>query len=586
MKAVDFYKLQRAIQDRLVGSIVSGFPPAPILSVKSGTPQKLIWLGLSAACFLLVVVVARIGYGALDSSIALHSGLALPLYLGLTFGICFGLVQAYAVSVRERALPYAAGIYLFPACLLDARSDQFKVYDTQDLSSVDAQGSAIRVAFAGGHQFVFPLAPGSNAQDVIAEINSARDRAMHAKATEDPGELVGVDPLHNPRFSSPVGPRDPYPVRLPPWGTLGWALAAVLAVVLGPAIWMLRNSGSDGTMYARATQANDSAAYREYLAHGQRHKDEVRDVLLPRAELRDAEKAGTVDALLDYKAKHPSSKIAGEVAQSIRAAMLAELERAKAKGTLVALQEFEKRYPEHGVGPELAAAKHAVFARELDAYRKRTPNKDKAVLPLVERLFAFAEKSGPKVEIRFRKKKSESIGRADQSIAKSPSFMGEVSYVSKYFDDKHSQKREQALGAALSQKLDAGLSPELFDFQIGPPVPADAEALPEVKVPTVFVTHTADWSGHQYVAGRPRGAYVGVSFPFEVVFVVPGDPKPFKYKLDVVKQPNLGKLREEEPMPQPGQAEESVYGAMGDDAFDQLAHRFLGLFLKPEKAEK
>src|SRR3712207_7567980 len=49
--------------------------------------------------------------------------------------------------VRERALPYASGVYLFPACVIDARSDQFKVYDTKDLSNVDVVGGMIRIAF-------------------------------------------------------------------------------------------------------------------------------------------------------------------------------------------------------------------------------------------------------------------------------------------------------------------------------------------------------------------------------------------------------------------------------------------------------
>src|SRR5690606_11178074 len=47
MKAVDFYKLPRSIQDRFVGSVTSGFPPAPILVQKGGTPTKLLWLGLA-----------------------------------------------------------------------------------------------------------------------------------------------------------------------------------------------------------------------------------------------------------------------------------------------------------------------------------------------------------------------------------------------------------------------------------------------------------------------------------------------------------------------------------------------------------
>src|SRR6185437_11944379 len=134
-----------------------------------------------------------------------------------------------------------------------------------------------------------------------------------------------------------------------------------------------------------------------------------------------------------YKADHPASKIAPEVAISIRAAMLVELEKAKQASTLAALDEFAKHFPDHGVEPELRDAIHAVYARELDTYKKRspTPPKDKGVLPFVERLFAYAEKHGPKVEIRFRRKKSESIGRADQYVAKTPSFMGEVSYPSR-----------------------------------------------------------------------------------------------------------------------------------------------------------
>lgn len=154
MKAVDFYKLPRAIQDRFVGSVMSGFPPAPILVVKGGTSQKLMWLALSAASFVVLLVVTRLGYGDLESILSLHSGKVLPVYLLLVFGFAFGLVQAFARVVRERALPYTAGVYLFPACLIDARDDQFKVHETRDLTSCDVVGSAIRVGFAGGVTFL------------------------------------------------------------------------------------------------------------------------------------------------------------------------------------------------------------------------------------------------------------------------------------------------------------------------------------------------------------------------------------------------------------------------------------------------
>ena len=583
MKAVDFYKLPRAIQDRFVGSVMSGFPPAPLLATKGGTPTKLVWLGLSPACFVAIVVVTRLGYGSLDSALAHHTWRALLLYGALVFGIAFGLVQAFGRGVRERALPYGAGIYLFPACLIDARSDQFKVYWTQDLSGVDMVGGAVRVSFSGGTHFSFACADPAQAVGIVAEVQAARDRAMHAKATEDPKELVAVDPLHNPRFSSPVGPRDPHDMRLPPWKKLGWVASLAVCAIIAPTLWASRNSGSDKTMYARATQANDTSSYRAYLERGAKFKEEVANTLLPRAELRDAERTCTVDALLKYKADHPGSKIAAEVAVSIRAAMLLELEKAKAAGTLAALDDFAKHFPEHGVDVELREAIHAIYARELATYKQHTPTppKDKAVVPFVERLFAYAEKHGPKVEIRFRRKKSESIGRADQYVAKTPSFMGEVSYPSRQFDEKRSTRREGILGKVLAARFDAGLSPELFDVGMGAQVSGDAETLPEVKVPTLFIVHTAEWSGHSYVSTKPRGSYVGILFPFEAVFVIPGDAKPIKLKADVMKQAALALLKEEDLLP--GPAEEKVYETMAAEAFDSFGNKVLGLFFAKEK---
>jgi hypothetical protein len=580
MKAVDFYKLPRAIQDRFVGSVMSGFPPAPLLAAKSSAPSKPKWLALSAASFVALIVLARLGYGALDSALSLHSGRALPLYLLFVFGFAFGLVQAFARVVRERAYPYTSGVYLFPACVIDARDDQFVVYPTSDLSRVEAQGSGVRLVFPGGVDFVFPLGKASAAKAVVTDIEAARDRAKHAIETEDAKELVAVDPLHNPRFSSPVGPRDPYAIAHPPWGKLGPVVAGVIAVLLGPTLWGLRNRGSEAKMYMIAFNMNDTASYRQYMAHGEKYAEDVGGILLPRAELREAERQGTVDALLEYKKNHPNSKIANEVAASIRKAMLAELEKAKAAGTLAALQAFATRYPEHGIQPELTAATHAVYARELDAYKKKSPSKDKGATSFIERLFAFAEKHGPKVEVRFRRKAPTTMERADQYILKTPSFMGVATYPSRFFDDKHAVPREAALGKNLATQFGAGLAPELFQFEVGPLV-TDAD-LPEPTVPTLFVTHVAEWSGHNYTSTRPRGSYIGVIFNFDASFVIPGDPKPFKFKTEIFRHAATQVLNNpDEPMLAPGQAEEKVYATMSDDAFEQFGKRFLANFFAP-----
>lgn len=583
MKAVDFYKLQRAIQDRFVGSVMSGFPPAPLLQKKGGTPKKWLWLALSALSFVMVFVVTRLGYGALDSGLSLHSWRALPLYVLFLFGFVFGLVQAWTLRVREQALPYGSGVYLFPACLIDARSDAFAVYDIKDLVGADARGSSVRVLI-GGKEFVFPVSDPETANRTVAAIHDGKERTAKALATEDERELVSVDPLHNPRFSSPVGPREAYGIARPVWNTFGWLLALGAAVLVAPLLWKLRNDGSDKTMYARATKANETQAYRAYLARGVAYTDQVEHFDLPRAELRDAVKAGTVEALLAYKTAHPQSRISGELGGEIRAAMLGELEKAKAKNTLLALGAFAAQYPEHGLAPELNDAVHAVYTRALEGYRQHAPTKDKAALPFVEKLFAWAEKKGPKVEVRFRRKKSESLGRADAHVAHTPSFAGEVSYPTHYFDDKHDQKRQEILGAVLASRFDTGLSAELFDFVMGSPLGQDADALPEVQVPTLWITHGVEWSGHSYAATRPRGTYVGLIYPFDATFVIPGDPKPFKFKFDVFKQAPLNLLKEsEEPLPI-GQAEEKIYDVMSQEAFDTYGRKLLAhFFAEPGK---
>ena len=582
MKAVDFYTLPRAIQDRFVGSVMSGFPPAPILASKGGTSTKTRWLLSSAVSFIALIVCARLGFGDLESSLSLYSAKAIPLYFLFVFLVGFGLLQAFARVVRERALPYSAGIYLFPACLIDARNDQFKVYETRDLTTVEVQGTAMKIAFAGGASFLFPLVNPAAGQEVVAEVQAARDRAMHATATEDPKELVAVDPLHNPRFSSPVGPSDQYELKRAPWGRIGAVIAAGIAIVFGPSIWALRNRASDNKMYGRSTQVNDTPTYRLYMLHGSSHKGEVGDILLPRSELRDAVKANTVDALLKYKQEHPGSKISLEVQAATRSAMLAALEKAKEPGTLEALTDFDKRYPDNGVGPEYSAAVHAVYTRNLDQYRQKAPTKDKNASAAIERLFSFAEKNGPKVEVRFRRRANPTLERADQFILKTPTFMGVVTYPSRFFDDKHDTTREATLGKTVATAFDSGLAAELFDVSVGAVVPEGE--LPEPKVPTIYITHGVDWQGANYTSTRPRGSYIGLNYIMEAVFWIPGDLKPYKYRQEFAKAPPLQVLHTDNgPGPGPGEAEEKVYETMSTDVFDQFGRKFLANFFAAGK---
>ena len=178
--------------------------------------------------------------------------------------------------------------------------------------------------------------------------------------------------------------------------------AAALGVALAAPIFYLRNAGSDGELFAKANRARTSEAFRAYLERGGRRKD-VKEILLPRAELAEAEKQGSVDAIEKYDAAHPNSQIKSEVAASLRKAMLVELNRTAEKGTVTALLDFKKRHPQKLVEPELGQAVHAVYKTSFDGYRKEASSYAN-VGAFVRKALAYCEQKGPAVEIRFQRK--------------------------------------------------------------------------------------------------------------------------------------------------------------------------------------
>lgn len=565
----DFYKLPRVVQDRFVSATGSVFSPVPIAVRYGGPKTGIVWLGATLAGVIVVLATFLVGFGSLDSGLAIHGAAAILAYLAGFFAMAMGVLVYLAYAFREKKLPFRAGVYVFPACLIDARTKSLRVFPLGDATNI--------AAIPGGARIVFPR----GAFDVDADpaamerLNAARVEAPQALGRGDPNELVTLDPLYNPRFSSPVGPRDPYTLALPIWAKLPYVIAGVFGLVLAPTIWALRNFVSDGKMYKAAVAADSVASYNAYLARASRYKDEISTVALPRAELKVAEAKGTPEALIEYQASHPGSKIQGEVDVAMRAAMLATLEKAKADGTLASLHAFAKKYPNHKIEPELKAAIHAVFTRELEAYKAKAPAKDKAVVPFVERLFAWAEKKGGKVEVRFRRKPVKSLFRADEFLQKTPTYNGEISHPSKYFDAKHQSAREAQVGAQIVERFDKGISEELFEYALGAEVVDDAP----VTVPTLRITYLPEWSTHTYVSKNPRGSFVGIIFQFEVEFLIPGDAAIFKWKNDIFKGAALGVLKENEPIGQ----EEKVYEAMAQEAYKTFLTRLFALWFPPEK---
>lgn len=571
MRTVDFHALSRAAQDHFVDATTGAEPPPPLLVIEGAPSGHRVGWGAAGVGLVGLVALGLVGFGDLDSGLAIHGVAFAALWVALVALAAFGVLHALAGDRENAVLPWKPGVYLFAHALVDARRYTLRVFDVDALERVEDAGAGLRVTYAG-ESFTFP-GDAERVSRAKAAIEDARARGP----ASDPKARASHDPLAEPRVSSPLAPTEPRRRTVPAWARGRIPIAAAVGAAIGLSLFRVRDVASDDRMFAAAKTKDDVASYRAYLKRGVRHRGEVEGVLLPRAELRLAVRDGSVDAVAAYAKAHGSSKIKGEIDAALRKALLAELDEAKKAGTLAALKAFAKRRPDHGLDDELKAAKHDVYAAALAKAKAQSNDKDPQVAAFFARLLAWAEAHDePKVEIRLRLDPSTTLGKADKVVTKQAMFNGETSYPTRYFDAKKIAPHQESLAKALVARLSSAFPAELIAPAVSATFADDDVAT--IKVPTLFVTHHADWTGTAYASNKPRGVYVGVQWSFRTAFVIPGDPKKLEGKsahprnvpLDVV-----GKYAKIHPQV-PGDPERAIYDAMTAGAFEAFSTRFLG----------
>ncbi|MFO0679866.1 MAG: hypothetical protein U0169_25305 [Polyangiaceae bacterium] len=580
MKDVDFFKLPRSVQERFAGSVAGTFVPHPILARRGGLTTPRTWFAIAGGSTAALLVLYALGHGSLSSPLAIQGAPFAVVYVVLAFVATFGFGRGLALSLEGSALPYTRGLYLFPTALVDARWHPLKVAplsDVEILPTLSKTGGLVAKVVSGG-TFEFAPPKEGSVDDQRAAIERARANSAAAEAAGDPNVLVELDPLFEPRFSNPIGARESLKKTGPAWAKFVVVGSVGVGLAVGVLVWFVRYVTADDRLFVKASAVNDPAAYRMYLEKGSRHRDDVVGILLPRAELREAQAEKTVTAVETYVRTHPNSRIQKEVDAALRAAMLDELARATEKKNLVSLREFEKAHPNHGVGPELARAIHAVYERALADWKSKVGSKDAALVQFVTRLFAFAESKGPNVEIRFQRKPSTLWKAADGHIAKYPTFLGSVSYPSVYFDAIHEKKRMEALGPSLVTGLTEAFPRELVAFTIGAPVISEDGTLPTVTVPTLFVAHRAEWSLLTYTLPNPRGIIGSIGFTFDTTFALPDDAKPYKGKYEFNVMPMMDVFKAEKRDAAYNAPEERTYQAMAESAQKKFTTKLLASF--------
>ncbi len=575
MQKNNFYEFTRPVQERFIGSVNGTGMPTPLLERRGGPSLPLPWLGLSAFGVVLLIALFPVGLGVLESRLAIQSVLFLVLDVGGVAAIVMGVMKVVSAMREVKALPFRPGIYVFPIGLVDAREYVLKVYPLAEISGVEQTASEV-VLTAEGARFAFPQASPEEVSAGAARFAEAQKHLSQAMSTREslrPGALAGIDPFHG--AASPFVPNKPLLREVPLWAKVPWAFALGAGVVVGLFVWMIRNNVGDRRLYAAALERNDVEAYEAYLARGTKYKDEVKRVRLPRAELRLAEKAGTVDAIEEYIKTHPGAAIPDEVQAARRVALLKALDKAREAGTVTSLKDFDQRHPRHGLDGELKKAIHQVYVNALEKYRSQAAPKDPDTLRFVEQLILLAEQKGPDVRIRFRHKASKTLDKADGLVTKNKFFNGTQSFPSRHFDGARLASRDTELLGAVAQRFADVFPKDVLFLQAGEAIKEEGP-LPAFPVPTLVVEHQVEWAGGVVTSTNPRGVFIGAGLLFEATFRLPGDTaKPLKTKLADWRAPDVTNLKGE------GKPEEKLYDQMAKNCFDNFTKRLLGMLFRP-----
>ena len=567
MAKVDFWALERPVQERFVACTEGAAAPAPLaIRPLARDPRTLAYAAFGVLSLLGGFIALRVGFGDLDSRYAFAPATFIALYSACFALAAAGFFMAAARYVKAYSVPYYPALYLFPIGVIDARSPQFVVHRIaeQTEASFDPTRSSLRIELDGTH-FEFAATDAAQAEQAVTTVLALRDRLASSGPVSAAREQSLVDPLLDNGFKNPFAPAEPLRKALPGW-TKFWPLVALfLGVLLGGAAFLVRNHLSEARLYAAARRADSSEAYRTYLARGGRNPD-VNALLLPRTELRDAERGDNVAGIEHYLDTHPDSPIKVEVDAALQKALFKELSVAEAAGTLSALKEFSTKYARYPfLVRSIERAIDVRIERALQQLKPALAPNQARLLPFMQRLLRYTVKNGPRVLVRFQRKPTETLVAAEKSLRQSAYFSGESTLPGQYFDDAHQAPREAVMAAALVSEIASHFPRDLVDPQPGPALESAAD--PKPTVPTVLITYHTELSG-SFPSRKPRLALSGIGVLTRITFDIPGDSESLVFKLSVWRAPDLRTITDTSTAAE-------LYESMAAEAFKRLTKKYL-----------
>jgi len=573
MQVVDFFNLERSLQDRFVEAAAGSVPPAPIAFKAARPPGRVLaWWAACGLGIVSAVAVLAIGFGALHSPLALLPTWWVGVEGGLVAFAVFAGLRALALDHDRDSLPYRAGAYVFPIGVVDAQTEVVRIYRFPELTDVSRREKRVTLVFEGA-RFDFETADAALAEQLLQLVEQNRQRVSGVSGPPSSRALAALDPLADTGFKSPFTPTEPRRKSSPRWLRFGWLEALLAGALLGPVAWKARNFLSEERLYGAARALGTTQAYRDYLARGGTRSD-VTDVLLPRAELQEAIAKGSVTALEELMARGKHAHIDAEVQGALKKALLSELSAVAAKGSLTALKDFEQTQPHHAlVQKEIEQKRAELYQKVVRAFTAVAQPSTPGLVGFVGRLLFYAQKQGPEVDIAFRRRTAEASKDAEEQLTKSAYFMGPDALPSRYFRPEDWERRENEVGAELAARLNREFPPDMLHFTLVPALADDGTDVPKLQKPTLVITHRDEMSG-AFMSKKPRGAFVGLGVTVRSVFVIPGDEQTLTFKFSAWLPPDLKKWEE------PGTTPKDIYEALAKDGLSRFSKKQLAFFFK------
>jgi hypothetical protein len=574
MQTVDFFSLERSLQDRFVEAASGSVPPTP-LAFTPARPRAVVlvwWAGCVLAIGAVIAVLAG-GFGSLESSLALL-GIGFAVLLAVLVALAvFAALRALSLDHERDSLPYRAGVYVFPIGVVDAQTEVIRIYRFPDLKDVARRERKVTLTFDGNVRFDFETRDPALADQLLQHVEQYRQRVSGDSGPPSSRELAALDPLADTGFRSPFTPVEPRRKSTPRWLRFGWLEAVVAGALLGPLAWKGRNFVSEERLYTAARNLNSTKAYADYLARGGKRAD-VTEVLLPQAELKEAIGKGSVVALEAFLARGKHEHIKDQVQGALKQALLVELAEVAGKGSLTALQAFEREQKHaHLVQPEIDKKKAELYQKAARSFAAVAQPTTPGLVGFFGRLLFYAQKNGPEVQIVFRRRMPETAKDAEAQLMKSAYYLGPDSLPSRFFRPEDWEPRERAVAEELAARLNREFPPDILQFKPGPVMADDGSDFPKVSKPTLVITHRAEMSG-AFMSKSPRGVFVALGVMIRAALVIPGDDQPLNYKYSAWLPPDLKRWE------QPGATPKDVYEALGREGLSRYAKKQLAFFLK------